>query len=83
MINNPPYKKQIQGRTPTGVQMDTGWANFFRAVAQICSAQEQAGTTANRPTTGLYIGRRYFDSTLGKPVWYTAAGWVDATGSVV
>jgi len=43
------------------------------------------GTTANRPTVGLYAGQYYFDSTLGKPVWRNAAntGWVDATGTGV
>ena len=44
------------------------------------------GTTASRPTTNLYSGRVYFDTTLaagGKPIWYTSGQWVDATGAVV
>lgn len=38
-----------------------------------------AGTTAQRPTTGLTAGLRYFDTTLGRPVWRNAANtaWVD------
>ena len=44
------------------------------------------GTTAARPTTGLYAGLRYLDTTLaagGKPIWRNATntGWVDATGT--
>ncbi|KUP24924.1 hypothetical protein [Paenibacillus sp. DMB5] len=41
------------------------------------------GTTANRPTVGLYINKQYFDTTLGKPIWYNGTVWKDATGSTV
>lgn len=46
------------------------------------------GTTANRPTTDMFPGKLYFDTTLaanGKPIWYTGTGaiWVDATGAIV
>jgi len=45
------------------------------------------GTTAQRPTTGLYVGMGYFDSTLGYPVWVKALGppavWVNGAGGVV
>lgn len=40
-------------------------------------------TTAARPTVGISAGTHGFDTTLGKPVWYTGAAWVDATGAVV
>lgn len=57
--------------------------NFFNQVYNICFALTQSGTTADRPTTLLWEGRMYMDLTLGIPIWYTAAGWVDATGSLV
>jgi len=42
-----------------------------------------SGITTNRPTTVL-VGRQYFDTTLGKPIWLKSAGiWVDATGATV
>lgn len=40
------------------------------------------GTTAARPTTRS-ISYMYFDTTLGKPIWWNGTNWVDATGSVV
>lgn len=46
----------------------------------------EAGTTAQRPTTSLYVGQVFFDSTLSIPIWIkTVAGpvWVDATGTTV
>lgn len=47
-----------------------------------------SGVTANRPTSRLSnnwecIGFRYFDTTLGKPVFWSGTGWVDATGASV
>ena len=41
-----------------------------------------SGNTASRPSS--YIrGGVYFDTTLGKPIWYTGSAWVDATGTQV
>lgn len=39
-----------------------------------------SGTTANRPTSALYVGKFYFDLTLNIPVWYDGTQWVDAAG---
>lgn len=38
---------------------------------------------ASRPTADLTIGQMFFDTSLGKPIWYKGDNvWVDATGSV-
>lgn len=39
-----------------------------------------AGPTSNRPD-GVAVGTVYFDTTLGKPVWWTGSDWVDAMGN--
>lgn len=41
-----------------------------------------SGTTAQRPTATT-VGFQYFDTTLGKPVWWKGAVWVDALGATV
>ena len=41
------------------------------------------GTTAQRPTVGLYVGFQFFDTTLKKPIWWNGSAWVDATGATV
>ena len=41
-----------------------------------------SGTTANRPTN-VFVGHRYFDETLGYPIWWNGATWVDATGNII
>jgi len=59
------------------------WANWLMASFTMIFDVQNSGTTANRPTKGLYTGKPYFDTTLGKPIWYKTAGWVDATGAGV
>jgi hypothetical protein len=41
-----------------------------------------SGTTANRPAT-VIVGFLYFDTTLGIPVFWNGANWVNASGAVV
>jgi hypothetical protein len=46
-----------------------------------------SGTTANRPTSSLYVGLSYFDSDLGKPIYCKQFNpsiiWVDCNGTTV
>ena len=70
-----------------------GWVyvTSFIGVGQVGALKD---TTANRPTkttVGVvndadWAGYLYFDTTLaaaGKPIWWTGAAWVDATGTAV
>lgn len=38
------------------------------------------GATASRSTAPV-IGQFFFDTSIGKPVWWNGSGWVLATGS--
>jgi hypothetical protein len=51
----------------------------------IASTGVQAGNTASRPggLAAANVGRTYFDTTLGIPIWWNGAAWVNASGSVV
>lgn len=40
-----------------------------------------AGTTAKRPTAKANIGQMYYDTTIGKPIWFKSPGWVLADGT--
>jgi len=62
------------------------WGGWFTVAHNILSALSTSGTTAQRPTAGLWVGRRYFDTTLGKPIWVQSLSptvWCDATGAAV
>lgn len=46
----------------------------------------QSGPTADRPTSGLWIGRQFYDTTLNQPVYVSAVKptvWRDAAGGIV
>ena len=68
---------------PNDLELKPAWSSWYAAIGRLGNAITGSGTTANRPTVGLYTGRPYFDTTLGKPIWYKTAGWVDATGAGV
>ena len=60
------------------------WAQWLNYVHMTITAVRQSGATADRPTTLLWIGRQYFDTDLGHPVWVQSVRptvWVDATGT--
>ena len=62
------------------------WQQWFSRVNSIVQTGQQAGTTANRPTSQVWIGRQYYDQTLNKPVYVSAVKpivWRDAAGTVV
>lgn len=59
------------------------WMQWFSRVHDIVLSLQQSGPTSDRPKKVLWVGRRYFDTTLGKPVWFKSARpdvWVDAAG---
>jgi hypothetical protein len=76
----PPSKEIVTGAVPL-----RPWVQWFARLGVAFGANVESGTTANRPTGGLWIGRRYFDTTLGKPVYVKSLGpvvWVDGAGTV-
>lgn len=65
--------------------MPVPWGQWFSRAQAILLSVRQSGTTANRPVSVLWIGRRYFDTTIGKPVYLLSIGpnvWVDGAGVV-
>lgn len=71
-----------EGRIPAALP---AWATWFSKLALIVNGSVQSGTTANRPTQGLYPFRPYGDTTLGIPIWRNGANtdWIDSTGASV
>lgn len=69
----------------TGVPTIT-WEAVFTHWHAIIETGQQSGATTARPTSQLWIGRFFFDTTLGKPVWVKSVQptvWVDGSGAVV
>ena len=40
----------------------------------------QAGQSEEKPSQSIAPGTMFFDTTLGKPVWYNGEKWVDSEG---
>lgn len=63
------------------------WAGWFSTAQKILQATSSSGPTTARPTTNLYVGQFWFDTTLGIPVWVKTTGaspvWVNASGAAV
>lgn len=62
------------------------WNQWFFRLQQIAASAQQSGPTADRPTAGLWIGRRFYDTTLNQPVYVSAVRpivWRNAAGAVV
>lgn len=86
-----PTLSMSQGQSPTAfadAQAVLQWAR------QIAAAFNQSlalsNTTGGRPTAAQLevlplsgVGYSVFDTTLGKPIWWRGAAWVDATGTAV
>jgi hypothetical protein len=56
------------------------WFPWFRKVTDTCNSVRQSGTTTQRPTKGLWIGRPYFDTSLGYEVFFDGSTWVGGSG---
>jgi len=56
--------------------------NKGEVMVHVRRTERLGGTTANR-TTNPRIGWIYFDTTLGKPIWWNGTAWIDATGASV
>jgi hypothetical protein len=62
------------------------WRQWMQRVQNALNAVYGSGPTASRPAKLLWIGRSFFDTDLGHPVWVQSvnpAVWVDATGTAV
>ena len=42
-----------------------------------------SGTTANRPTENIQVGQYYFDTTIGRPIFWNGTNLINAAGTVV
>jgi hypothetical protein len=77
------YSQQYQDQLNNALRLYFAQVDNFTQVG----GTPVAGTTANRPvntnTPKLQTGLYYFDTTLGIPIWWNGAHWVNASGTTV
>lgn len=83
MIKPPPFRDKFL--TDTG-DISSSWMQWIQQAGLYAFSLSDSGTTANRPTSNLWVGRPYFDTTLGYPVWVKTVSpvvWVNGAGTSV
>ncbi|HEY6026261.1 MAG TPA: hypothetical protein VIV09_05110 [Pseudolabrys sp.] len=75
---------QTKTATPTEflVSYDATTGLFTAAQPQVSDIGWAGGATGSRPGSPVNY-QPYFDTTLGKPIWWDSTQWVDATGTPV
>jgi hypothetical protein len=69
-----------------GNRFTSAWAAWFAQVLTVAQDTSNSGTTAQRPTTLLYVGKPYFDTTLGYAINLKSTNptvWVNGAGASV
>lgn len=77
------YPSNVKVLDDRGI-VSTPWNQLFTRWQLLISAIPQSGPTASRPTSGLWIGRQFWDTTLGRPVYVKSVlptVWADVSGS--
>ena len=72
-ISNPPFQAILvdaDGRT------QTPWVQWFSQLQPLLNSVNSSGPTSARPTSGLYIGYAYFDTTINQMIYWNGATWV-------
>ena len=72
-ISNPPFQSTLvdaDGRT------QTPWVQWFSQLQPLLNSVNSSGPTSARPTSGLYIGYAYFDTTLNQMVYWSGVIWI-------
>lgn len=62
------------------------WQSVFSRWHSIIVTGQESGTTAQRPIKQVWVGRQYFDTNLGVPVYIKSVKplvWVNSAGVVV
>lgn len=58
--------------------------NTGETFTQAISMSFLGGTSASRPVgVARVLYMRYFDDTLGYPIWWNGVNWVNSTGAIV
>lgn len=68
-----------EGTPALPFQMDSRFEMRITAATVLDAMLPASGVTASRLATPV-TGQLFFDTTLGKPVWWNGSAWVDSTG---
>lgn len=80
-----PIGSTVIAITDSSGTLPSEWGAAFVGTVGFVSFQGRnglQGTTAERPSTGpVLVGMQFFDTTIGLPIWFDGAIWIDAAGA--
>ena len=82
-MEKPPLNSAVD---TDGKSLSDSWAEWFNKLWIVGGSQDNSGVTADRPTKNLFVGRPYFDTTLGYPIWLKSVRptvWCNSSGTSV
>lgn len=59
------------------------WQQWFDRIQTVLNFVTSSGSTANRPTQGLYVGANYFDTTLNVMVFWDGTQWISISSGPI
>jgi hypothetical protein len=62
------------------IQWPVTWTNWFSQLWRLASTIGQHGTTAQRPTSNLFVGRQFFDDDLQQMLVWSGSAWIAEGG---
>lgn len=83
MINDAPLQDAVLGKNGL---LSLSWISWLKKLTLYSGAINDSGTTGQRPTSNLWVGRPYFDTTLGYIIHIKSvspAVWVNGAGATV
>lgn len=81
MNGAPPFSSDVTDQSGRFTRPWTVWLSNLWVQTNSVS-----GPTSERPTKDLYVGKKYIDLTLGKPIWLASVRptvWKDYNGTTV
>lgn len=80
MLNTPPIVGELIDENRKAVP---AFADWLKQSWRLLVDLQMHGTTAERPLTGLYVAKPYWDDTLGYRINYNGTVWVRWDGTPV
>jgi hypothetical protein len=76
LVTDVPQTGPVEQNDGNQVTIRPPWFSWFKQVRLGANSVTESGATADRPTSSLWKGRRFFDTTLDQPIWYDGTNWV-------
>ena len=82
--NNTISLSGVNGAFVTGEKLQIKSNSYLRNSSWAVVPTINSGESVSRPTNNVIVGQMYFDTTLGKPIWFKGNNvWVDSEGNTV